>query len=180
MSTADALQRYLADRIATPRVMLLYAMMSLASLSWSDAAHVNAMRLAALALLIVSFRLWDDIADMPYDRTHRAVPSDSDKRSLVRLLAVTLVAIGAAMLAWRGALHATLYLGLCTVLGCAYAVLPSTWRRTRAVVVPIKYPVFFALLESQPHRSWRWLACGGVAWLVIALMDWPANPQRAS
>lgn len=124
---------------------------------------------ATLTLLLVQFRLWDDLADVPRDRV------EHPERFLPRCasFAPFHAALGAAGIAgllavgFLSGLYAALVLvALNAAAALWYRRAPA--RRTGSLVVLAKYPVFSALIAPAPFDP---LALGG-ACIAVYFAFW--------
>jgi hypothetical protein len=172
---------YLRERVLGSRVLLLaVSIAALACLAETPRDGRDLLLRGMLAaLLVVTFRLWDDLADLPHDR--RQYPQRVLARSTALrwfwslLLALALLCAGA--LAELGGMPALLlYTGLCLMLAAVYY---APWLRQRRFarnqLVLLKYPLFIALLCS---RNFSGLAawCGTLAYLFVSAFDWYDDP----
>jgi 4-hydroxybenzoate polyprenyltransferase len=136
---------------------------------------------AAAVGLVWAFRLWDDLADLAYDRIHhpeRKLVSSTTRPSFAAALGIVLAAaVGALVLAERP--RQALALGLlCAFLAAVY--LP--WRGRvdrrlmRAHLVLAKYPVFIYVAAVRPVSTTVAMIAGAayLALCVIEILDDPA------
>jgi hypothetical protein len=166
---------WLRERVVTPRIALLAAVVLVAAVAAGALLPEVATALLLLAML-VQFRLLDDLADRAYDRAHapdRVLARASDLRAFVMLLGGSIGAVALALAVLAGWVRALAYLAF---FGCAlgwYAALPSLGpRRTlRSSGVLLKYPVFVLLLATTP-TSPRALAVALALYMVLALHEW--------
>jgi 4-hydroxybenzoate polyprenyltransferase len=138
------------------------------------------LRTALSAILVTSFRIWDDLADRDYDRVHHPA------RVLVRspaarwfwVLIVGLAVVSACILAaFGGPQPLPIYTGLIVALAVVYHG-PRQLRYDRFAhtqLVLIKYPVFIALLTAQGFSSQVVLA-GALAYLLMSIYEWRDDP----
>jgi 4-hydroxybenzoate polyprenyltransferase len=128
---------------------------------------------ATLILLLLQFRLWDDLADVPRDRV------EHPERFLPRCasFAPFHAALGAAGIAsllavgLLSGLHAALGL---VVLNTAAAVWyrRAPERRTGSLVVLAKYPVFSALIAPAPLDALALAGACTAVYLVFCVHEW--------
>ncbi len=181
-SAAADLVAYGRGRIARWRIAALAAAIAaLAFIAEAPRGVEDALSRAVLAaLLVVSFRIWDDLADRAYDSAHH--PS----RVLVRSAAVGwfwalfagLAAISAcAVGAFGGPLSLSIYAGSIVLLAVVYHG-PRRLTRDRFVrtqLVLLKYPAFIALLTAQGF-SGRTVLAGAVGYLSLSVYEWRDDP----
>lgn len=152
MWNADQLV-YLKVRMLNPRIGLLWLLLLGCAMPGS-AAGLPAVALLA-ALFILTFRLWDDLADLTHDRIHHS------ERLLVRApslrpFRVTKWALVAALAALLGVVagstQALVSLLLVAILSATYGITNGRpdLRPTRLALVLGKYPVFVLMLASDP------------------------------
>jgi hypothetical protein len=156
-------------RIFVPAVVLLGGLAwaasgtPLASLPWC---------VALVSLLVVQFRLWDDLEDVDVDR--RSHPLRILTRSPLRPFRVTLalsIAVAGVVFAGSGSALAA-YASLCLAMRAGYRaircrVTDRTWRYGMLLV---KYPAFVVLVvvASGPADSHRLVIAGAIAYLAAA------------
>lgn len=181
-SAAADLVAYGRERIAGWRIAVL--VMAIAALACVAEAPRGAadvlLRTILAALLVASFRIWDDLADRAYDSVHHPA------RVLVRsaaagwfwALLAGLAAISAcALAAFGGALSLPIYAGLIVLLAVVYHG-PRQLTRDRFIqtqLVLLKYPAFIALLTAQGF-SGRTILAGAVGYLLMSVCEWRDDP----
>ena len=156
-------------RIFVPAVALLGGLAwaasgpRLSSLPWC---------VALVSLLIVQFRLWDDLEDVDLDR--RSHPSRVLTRSPLHPFRVTLalsIVITAIAFAARGN-TVLAYAALCLATRAGYRAIRRrvTDRSWRYGMLLLKYPAFVALVvaASGPADSLRILVAAALAYLLAA------------
>ena len=166
---------WLRERLLTPRIALLAAVVLLAAVT-AGALLPEVATALLLVAMIAQFRLLDDLADRAYDRVHaagRVLVSATDVRPVVVLLggSIAAVVLGLAVLAgWARALAYLVLVGC--VIGL-YAALPSLGprRALRSGGVLLKYPAFVLLLAAAP-ASLRSSAVALALYVVLAVHEW--------
>lgn len=168
------LWRYFLTRLLQWRMVLLYSAL-FATLLLSDAAAAPAVlwpQAVFLLAAIAVFRLWDDLADVEYDRSRhpdRVLVQSRDRRPYIALVTAGLALLALAL---RGDTRDLLaYLGLVALLVVLYHSgagrrLP---RPARSGLVLIKYPLFVYLLATPSLRAW--LAALALYLLLLAF-EW--------
>ena len=163
---------YLRERIPL-RVFGPAAASLLAAASWASPGPLGAVAAAAAldALLLLQFRLWDDLEDRDRDRvTHpdRVLVRSVQRpfRQILVLLGVTNVVVAASVA--RPAAIALMLLD--AAFYAAYRTMRNRMsdRRWRFSILLAKYPIFvavLALLTGSP-RPGRLVAAAAVAYLV--------------
>ncbi len=181
-SAAADLVAYGRERIARWRIAaLVVAITALAFVAEAPRGVEDALSRAVLAaLLVASFRIWDDLADRAYDSVHHPT------RVLVRSAAVGwvwallagLAAVSACALgAIGGSPSLSTYAGLIVLLAVVYRG-PRQLTRDRFIrtqLVLLKYPAFIALLTAQGF-SGRTVLAGAVGYLSLSVYEWRDDP----
>lgn len=166
---------WLRERVVTPRIALLAAVVLLAAVA-AGALLPEVATALLLVTMIAQFRLLDDLADRAYDRVHapgRVLVSATDVRPFVVLLGGSIAALVLGLAVLAGWARALAYLVL---VGCAvgwYAVLPSLGprRALRSGGVLLKYPAFVLLLAAAPASS-RTVTVALALYMVLAVYEW--------
>jgi hypothetical protein len=176
-SFANELARYAANRLITMRVAALVVLVIAVSLAISNHRSPASIGMTALlaGLLIVQFRLWDDLADLDFDRVHhpdRILVASHHVQPyfiLVASLAV-LNAVIIALLRSPAQLSAYVLLLAGTAILYRRRAWPGAWRLARTQLVLIKYPVFLYLCAQEGAAGN--VAGGGIAtYLLLSLID---------
>jgi 2-polyprenyl-3-methyl-5-hydroxy-6-metoxy-1,4-benzoquinol methylase len=177
---------YAVERIAKMRIALVVALV--AGLGFAvekpyDLANAL-IRITLVALLVVQFRLWDDIADREHDRhryPERVLQRHRGRATpfLVLLGALTVPILGLLFTlensAWRIGAYGGLALALAVVYGGAAT---AHGRVMRMGWVLLKYPVFVLLPLATPGSPNAWVAAA-ISYLVVMLYDWATSPDAA-
>ena len=176
------IRRYARERLrprqTLPAVALVTAAAETAA-GWRGAAPAAADA-AIAAALIVTFRIWDDLADRAIDAV--AHPNRlSTRPESIRPLAGWAATIGiatAAILWWRhGAIALGLLAALTAVLACWYRL-----RAGRSAAGDhlrlLKYPVFAVLVAGvRPSVSVRGALSIVTAYLAVSVYEWWHDPR---
>jgi hypothetical protein len=177
---------YGGERIANLRIALLVAI--IAGLGFAvekpyDAANA-VIRITLVALLVIQFRLWDDIADREHDRERypeRVLQRHKGRATpfLVLLGALTVPILALLFTfenpAWRIGAYGALAAALAVVYG-SHAT--AHGRVMRMGWVLLKYPVFVLLPLVSPSSPNAWVAAA-IAYLVVMFYDWATSPDAA-
>jgi len=167
--------RYAGTRILGLRIAAL-CLLLLAALVVSTIAvpspDILIRQAGFLVLAIVTFRLWDDLADLTYDRLHHPQRVLVTAESLLPFVVAVLA--GLSSLAWllRDDSHRlAVLLLLSLLLAVLYHSPPgrSAARPFRAGLLLAKYPVFLILAGSLSFRLW---ASGLVVYAILAAFEW--------
>jgi hypothetical protein len=152
----NALAAYARERLPLPVFAPTLAL--LGGLAWAaSGARVAALPwcVAVVSLLVVQFRLWDDLEDVDLDR--RSHPSRVLTRTPLRpfrvALAVSIAAAGAAFAGRDSTLVA--YAVLCLSMLAAYRAVRRrvTDRSWRYGLLLLKYPAFVALVVTASGEA---------------------------
>lgn len=154
--TEDA-GRWLHTRFPVTQFIPLALFLAVAGLAPAPPAQLlNWVLCGTLALaLVLQFRLWDDIADLEYDRrTHPGrVLCQTRKLKPFLVAAATLSAVNAAVIAWLpgNGLKLTAYFALCTLLLAWYRWRPPAMSGSliNTQVILAKYPVIAWLVSTR-------------------------------
>jgi hypothetical protein len=180
------LAAYARERMANLRIAVLVAV--LAGLGFAveppTGALQAAIRVALVALLVVQFRLWDDIADREHDRQRypeRVLQRHAGRASaFLALLGLLSVPIVLLLLTfrdpeWRIAAYGVLAAALAVVYG-SHAT--AHGRVMRMGWVLLKYPVFVLLVLDDPANPSGWVAAA-VSYLGVMFHDWATSTDAA-
>lgn len=133
---------------------------------------------AALTLLLITaFRLWDDVADMAFDRQHHAerilvmhYHPAAIRTYLYRLVAIFLLLAGGTLYLVYGWPAALSLLLLTSLMAGIYRTLPALtpYRALRNTLVLLKYPAMLIIMTgSQPDTVTLTIATALYGLLVI-------------
>ncbi len=179
-SAAADLLAYGRERIVRWRIaalVLLVAGVAFIVEAPGDAADALT-RVALAAVLIVQFRLWDDLADRDYDRVRhpaRVVVRSTATQWFWALLAVLAVTAAGAIGMLDGVAGLSIYCGLLVLLAVVYHGPWRSQRFIRSQLVLLKYPVLILLLTTWSRSIWGVLA-GAVLYLLLSVYDWHDDP----
>lgn len=181
-SAAADFVAYGRTRVAQRRVAALVA--ALAALAFIAEVPRDVgdglLRTALAALLVVSFRIWDDLADRAFDATHHPgrvlARSTALKWFWGTLAGAAAITVG-GLAAFGGAASLPIYAGLIALLAVVYH---GPWQLTRerfirAQLVLLKYPAFIAMLGVSGVTS-RTMLCAAAGYLLISLHEWRDDP----
>ena len=163
MSSRELIVRYLRERGRPTALVSLSLLMAGAGWASRDSTRMTAIRFAIAALtallLVLAFRIWDDLEDRAYDAEHHPSRLTVIARSVapLRRFGYVLFALAASLI--LAAPNAPLRLSvLCVsafVLVVWYRVRPPSGRRlASAHVVLLKYPaIAFAAAPVTPSLT---------------------------
>jgi hypothetical protein len=174
-SIAADVTRYALARLVRWRMAALWLLLVTAYLvAQSPARPVSglAMPAAFLLLAIMTFRVWDDLADRGHDRLRLPQRTIVASRHLwpFILLVVTGLLLLAAML--RASPTLLVILAWFTVgMALLYHSGPGSQvsRPLRAGLVLAKYPLFVFLMVTPTYRAWL---AGVSVLIVLAMYEW--------
>ncbi|MDD5058879.1 MAG: hypothetical protein PHQ60_13500 [Sideroxydans sp.] len=174
-SFPEELAAWALTRLAMVRVVLLWLALSLSlqfiAHEFFTAAAITGALLAAL--LIIQFRLWDDLADRAYDAAlhpHRVLVNTPYLRSF-RLVCIVLALPVANVLLIHGLDHLLVYAALLAAMSALYAVRANALSRLlRAHLVLLKYPVFIWLCAWNVGEG-KWLPFAIGMYLALCLFE---------
>lgn len=177
ISFVSELARYAASRLGTARIVALTVLVIAVSLAISTHRSPTDIGTSALlaGLLIAQFRLWDDLADIDFDRIHhprRILVTSRNVRTYFILVAFLAVLNAAIIAALRSPAQLIAYMLLLAGTATLYRrrAWSGAWRLLRTQLVLIKYPVFLYLCASDgipEHLIW-----GGITtYLLLGLVD---------
>lgn len=165
---AAELYDYLMSRILCARIALLWIGLTAATvvtatepfrrLSWEG---------VGCALFITAFRLWDDLADLDFDRRHHPqrvlVMATSLTCFRVALWTMLTLLVGLVALP-AGGVRALSLLLLVSAFWLLYRIdtAQALRRNWRSVLVLVKYPAFVLLLAADPTAILTVLTVSGV------------------
>ncbi len=158
---------YGRERLARVRIALLWFGMT-------ALAGPDAFSAVVIGLLLLLFRLWDDLADANHDamaHPTRVLPRSLHRDAFVTVACVTGLLAAGVLAMSRLRMQGELFVSTCAVLGGVYAVLPRTARRVRAALIPLKYPAMVAIGAASWPLAWWQFAGGALLWLGIAAQD---------
>jgi hypothetical protein len=138
--------------------------------------------LAITAALIVQFRLWDDLEDLPHDRVHapqRVLVQCTRLRPFRLVFAASVGVVAVAFALLQGWPRVAAYLLLLAAMATLYRTTGDIGaRRTlRTQLVLLKYAAFVLLLADDPVAP-RALAAALALHATLAVHEW--NDQRTA
>jgi SAM-dependent methyltransferase len=175
---------YGRERIAKVRIALLVALVAGLGFLVEPAHDVGQalVRLSIAALLILQFRLWDDLSDRDHDRKRhpeRVLARHAGQATLfyavLGALSVPIVGLLFTLEnpAWRLGAYGLLALVVAVVYG---SQVTAHGRVMRMGWVLLKYPVFVLLPLAAPATP-NALVAAAIAYLVVMLYDWATSPD---
>jgi 4-hydroxybenzoate polyprenyltransferase len=161
MSPGKELGVYLSSRFPATRFIPVEGFLAAAGLAHSPPANLLPWAIAMVQafIMILLFRLWDDIADLDYDRQAHPERVLCDTRNLNAFLALAgiLFVINGILLFWTSGsyLRPTAYFALCIGLLTWYRFRPVTSSPglLNSYLVLAKYPVIVGLVSSPLTNS---------------------------
>ena len=181
-SAATDLAAYGRERIGRSRIVILVAV--IAALAFIVDAPRDAgnflLRTVLSAILVASFRIWDDLADRDYDRVHhpaRVLVRSAEARWFWTLVVGLGIISAYFLFAFGGSRSLSIYTGLIVVLAIVYHG-PRRLRSDRFAhtqLVLIKYPVFITLLTAQGFSS-KIVLVGALSYLLMSMYEWFDDP----
>lgn len=175
--------RYIKERFFQLRILFLWLLL-FAAVSLNGAERLDQLPWLAFAgaLFVFTFRLWDDVADLEYDRRHypQRILVRSDNILYFQLFLWLLVAgLTGLVLAVAGNVRALAFLAMVAVLVVTYRVTGkrSSLRGVRVSLVLAKYPVFVLLFATKPGNPLVLLSAFGV--YVLPLLDETRSTGRS-
>jgi 4-hydroxybenzoate polyprenyltransferase len=162
-------------RVLQPRIALLWLAV-LAAVVAAGAGGAIAWTALASAALIVQFRLWDDLEDVPHDRMHapdRTLVRSTNRRPFHVLLWASILLLGLAIASMQGWTRAGAYVLLVAAVAVLYRAMGSSGprRALRSQLVLAKYPAFVLLLAGDPTGPVA-LAAAGALYVVLGTYEW--------
>jgi SAM-dependent methyltransferase/4-hydroxybenzoate polyprenyltransferase len=177
---------YGRERIATTHFALLVAIV--AGLGFAVARPQGAadalLRVALAFLLVVQFRLWDDVADREHDRLRhpeRVLQRHKGRATpfLVAMGVLTVPILALLLLLDHDEARVGAYGLLALALAVVYGSHATTHGRVmRMGWVLLQFPVFVLLLLPWPVQAQGWVAAA-IAYLVVMFHDWATSADAA-
>lgn len=169
------LSRYFATRILRWRIALLWALLVTASVAAEDADAISAFlpRAGLGALLIIQFRLWDDLADREHDAIHhpqRVLPNCGDPR-LFRIVLLGSIILAACALGASGNMRTVVLYGVLILFLATVYAYGRPGRAYRIQGVLLKYPAFVFLLSPDAANA-RVAWCAAALYCLISIHEW--------
>lgn len=174
---------YLSERILKVPIGLLWLWLLACTLITVSEPLASLPWFAIItALFILAFRLWDDLADLDYDRRHlppRCLTRSPDVQPFLITLWFQLLALAALLFYFAGGMRTLAFLGLVLAFFIIYRITDkrAEWRPLRVPLVLAKYPAFVLLLADAPGDSTALLVAVG-AYLPPLLDEvWSTGPS---
>lgn len=175
-SFVDDLQVYAVSRLAVGRIGLLWLAVAACALFVSREISAASAMLSLLvsAMLIVQFRLWDDLADREHDAaTHpqRVIVATDHARRFSYLRGLLSLPIVTMLVMGYGIEHLAVYAGLLVFMSLLYAASGTALPRLlRAHLVLLKYPAFIWLCAQDADPA-QWARVGTSAYLALCIFE---------
>lgn len=171
--------RYLSTRFKPARMLPLVLLLLAASCVGSQPTNLIAASVDMLlaALLVLQFRLWDDLSDVPFDRQHHPERVLVQAHSLLPYSSLLLlVGVANAIIAiWtRPANVAITLMNLHVGLLIWYELIRhNNWRVANFHLVLLKYPVFVFILASRTDSALHpaLLASMGCVFFLLCVVE---------
>jgi 4-hydroxybenzoate polyprenyltransferase len=151
-------REYLGERILKVRIVLLVLMLLTGVVVTRADAMANLhWLLLATCLFVLAFRLWDDLADLEFDRLHhpdRCLVRSADLRPFYAAQWLLLASLAGFLMIFPQGGRILPFLGLVAAFLAIYRVTASRprLRSMRTVLVLVKYPAFVFLLAHRPDE----------------------------
>lgn len=176
---ADA-REYTRSRLLRWRILALWALLVATRLIAAPLPDPESVATPALflALALVVLRLWDDLADLEYDRSRhpqRMLVRSDNLSMFVAVVVLGLLLMGGAQAddSRRLAVYVALLVWLALLYHSSLGI--RVPRTARAVLVLIKYPVLVYLAGADPSRR------AGLAalflYLALLMYEWRDDPE---
>lgn len=156
--------------------LLLFMVAAGAAASGLPVSTIGVSPLLLCCTLLLQFRLWDDLIDLPRDRREHSERVLVRATSLVPFYALMLTAFSSsvALLTWEGAdLRLVVFLALNAAFLVWYRILRNAL--SGAVVgyhvVLLKYPVFVFVLSSPPCSTATLLSAACSVYLALCVYE---------
>jgi SAM-dependent methyltransferase len=171
-------QAYCRERLATARIAGLVLLLWLLAAVTSPPASTSAgcVGLLLTALLVVQFRLWDDLADLRRDRIahpQRVLVRSTATQSFIWLAGMTTLPVLCLLqLAPDSLLRVGGYVLIAACVAGLYVVERTAPARPAwvSLALLLKYAGFVLLITPEPGRPLVWLAAAA-AFAIVALVD---------
>lgn len=150
--------QYLGERILKVRIVLLVLMLLTGVVVTRADAMANLhWLLLATCLFVLAFRLWDDLADLEFDRLHhpdRCLVRSADLRPFYAAQWLLLASLAVFLLVFPQEGRILPFLGLVAAFLAIYRVTTGRprLRSVRTALVLAKYPAFVLLLAHGPDE----------------------------
>lgn len=175
-SFPEDLVAYTASRLVIGRVILLWLTLSSCTIAVSQDPTLPSVifSILLLAVLIVQFRLWDDLADRDFDadlNPQRVLVVTSYARHFSNLCGFLTLPVVVALVVGFGIVHLLVYGALLAAIASLYSTGgTASSRLARAHLVLLKYPVFIRLCVRDANPD-QWLRIGIGAYLALCLFE---------
>lgn len=168
-------REYLGERILKVRIVLLALLLLTGVVLTSADAMANLHWLVlATCLFVLAFRVWDDLADLEFDRLHhpaRCLVHSADLRPFYASLWLLLASLAGLLTVFPQDRRILPFLGLMAAFLAIYRLTAGRprLRSVRTVLVLAKYPAFVLLLAHRPDEPATLLTAFAV--YLLPLLD---------
>jgi hypothetical protein len=180
-SIARVTAAYIATRLARRYVVALALLIAIAGVGVAGRADLTALlSTSALALLLVIlFRLWDDLADVAHDRAQhpdRVLCNVDDQQPFYWMVAAGLLLAALLLVVWRSVPQLYTYVGLVAAVAALYRLTSyGSGRVARIHLILFKYPIFVYLSSTSPELD-RAIFVGAGVYFVLAIYEQLSDP----
>ena len=184
-SFPDDLRAYLASRLLTGPMLglLLLLLTAIWFPGFPDDVTTASLQVLLTVNLITMFRLWDDLADLPTDRTSKAdrVLCRTSHETQFRWTCMCLGMTALGMLMLMAPLHGV---GFVCLSAAFLAYYRSSWRRVWQRVsyhlLICKYPCILALVSYHQDGSLKptQILLFSLTYLVLCIYEVVHDPER--
>lgn len=147
---------YLRERIMQPRVVVMWLCV-LTGILLTTIPPVTQWPWLAItsAMFILTFRLWDDLADLTYDQANypdRCLVRSTHQQAFRALLWLLLIGLTTLIFFVAGSGRALVFIAILVAFLCIYTLpaMRPDLRVIRTALVLIKYPAIIVLLTDMP------------------------------
>jgi hypothetical protein len=165
---------YVNSRLAIARIALLWLVLSVGAVLLSPALSFTSaiFSIVLMAILIVQFRLWDDLVDRHVDAaTHpQRILVNTPHVQQLTYLCGGLCVPAALALSYFDNTHWLVYGVLLVAMAIFYATVFALPRLVRAHLVLLKYPIFIWLCAWNANPM-QWLRYGMAVYFALCLYE---------
>jgi 4-hydroxybenzoate polyprenyltransferase len=167
------IRQYLVSRILRLRIALLWILLTVATAFTADEPlHWLPWQALAAALFIAAFRLWDDLADLDFDRRYhpqRVLVKATNLTGFHLTFAMLIPLLAGLVALLSGTPRAISLLLFVSAFWLLYRIdrTQALRRNWRNVLVLAKYPIFILLLASEPASVLTTLTAAGVFAVLV-------------
>lgn len=188
-SFAIEVWRYLSSRMISMRMALLLLLLVATAwcVSYPNGMLVSLADVVIVSLLLLEFRLWDDLCDVKYDRINHPERVLSHSRNLARFwwLLIVVATVAGSLVVWQRPRPSVLVLGVLHAVMVVWYPTPrrTNWKTVHYHIVLLKYPAFVFILANRFGETWDMflpvaMVCSYLAMCVYEV--WHDDHLRAS